>query len=209
MKKTLLLSLLTTILFVSCDSNKDPFTIGEGSIGSLDKNIQMKQVDSIFAEDSIVKLNPIKNALGTQGEVEIYDKEGNALTNQIAPNPTIFPSGGCCDLTVSYDKAADRWVLTFLGGGAQIAVSDGPDPINDGWFTYTIPSVNDYQKLSVWSDGYYITDNTSNSSNRIYALERDAMLAGDPNAQVIGFPLPGIATDGFYSPQAILSLIHI
>ncbi len=133
----------------------------------------------------------------------IYDKEGNALTNQIAPNPTIFPSGGCCDLTVSYDKAADRWVLTFLGGGAQIAVSDGPDPINDGWFTYTIPSVNDYQKLSVWSDGYYITDNTSNSSNRIYALERDAMLAGDPNAQVIGFPLPGIATDGFYSPQAI------
>ena len=46
MKKTLLLSLLTTILFVSCDSNKDPFTIGEGSIGSLDKNIQMKQVDS-------------------------------------------------------------------------------------------------------------------------------------------------------------------
>ncbi len=133
----------------------------------------------------------------------IYDKDGNALTPQTAPNPTIFPNGGCCDLTVSYDNAADRWVITFLGGGAQIAVSDGPDPINDGWYTYTIPSVNDYQKLSVWSDGYYITDNTSNTSNRIYALERDAMLAGDPNAQIIGFPLPGIATSGFYSPQAI------
>ena len=133
----------------------------------------------------------------------IYDKDGNALTGQISPNPTIFPSGGCCDLTVSYDNAADRWVLTFLGSGAQIAVSDGPDPINDGWYTYTIPSVNDYQKLSVWSDAYYITDNTSNSSNRIYALERDAMLAGDPNAQIIGFPLPGIQTSGFYSPQAL------
>jgi len=94
MKKTLLLSLLTTILFVSCDSNKDPFTIGEGSIGSLDKNIQMKQVDSIFAEDSIVKLNPIKNALGTQGEVEIYDKEGNKLLllspeDENDPNATV------------------------------------------------------------------------------------------------------------------------
>tara|TARA_R100001369_G_scaffold89785_5_gene127858 strand:+ start:289 stop:3216 length:2928 start_codon:yes stop_codon:yes gene_type:complete len=133
----------------------------------------------------------------------IYDKAGNALTSQIAPNPTIFPNGGCCDLTVSYDNAADRWVITFLGGGAQVAVSDGPDPVNDGWYTYTIPSVNDYQKLSVWSDGYYITDNTSNTNNRIYALERDAMLAGDPNAQIIGFPLPGIATNGFYSPQAI------
>ncbi|MBA3985031.1 MAG: hypothetical protein H0X63_00255, partial [Flavobacteriales bacterium] len=87
----------------------------------------------------------------------IFDKEGNPLTGQIAPNPTIFPNGGCCDLTVSYDNAADRWVLTFLGGGAQIAVSDGPDPINDGWFNYNIPQINDYQKLSVWSDGYYIT----------------------------------------------------
>jgi len=63
----------------------------------------------------------------------IYDKDGNDLTGMISPNPTIFPNGGCCDLTASYDKSADRWVLTFLGSGAQVAVSDGPDPINDGW----------------------------------------------------------------------------
>ena len=131
----------------------------------------------------------------------IYDKSGNQLVGQTAPNPAIFPSGGCCDLTVSYDNAADRWVLTFLGSGAQIAVSDGPDPVNDGWYVYTISAINDYQKLSVWSDGYYITDNTS-SSNKVWALERSAMLTGDPNAQIIGFDLPGIATSGFYSPQA-------
>jgi len=137
----------------------------------------------------------------------IYDKEGNALTPQTAPNPTIFPSGGCCDLTVSYDNAADRWVVTFLGSGAQVAVSDGPDPINDGWYVYNISTIADYQKLSIWSDGYYITDNTNapggNSDLAVYALERDAMLAGDPNAQILGFPLPGNATNGFYSPQAI------
>ncbi len=132
----------------------------------------------------------------------IYDKDGNALTGQISPNPTIFPNGGCCDLTVSYDSAVDRWVLSFLGGGAQIAVSDGPDPINDGWFTYTIPQINDYQKLSVWSDGYYITDNTS-STNKVWALERDEMLAGNPSAQILGFNLPGIVTSGFFSPQAL------
>lgn len=131
----------------------------------------------------------------------IYDKSGNQLLGQTAPNPAIFPSGGCCDLTVSYDNAADRWVLTFLGSGAQIAVSDGPNPLTAGWYVYTISAINDYQKLSVWSDGYYITDNTS-SSNRVWALERDAMLVGDPNAQILGFNLPGIATSGFYSPQA-------
>ena len=131
----------------------------------------------------------------------IYDKSGNQLLGQTAPNPAIFPTGGCCDLTVSYDNAADRWVLTFLGSGAQIAVSDGPDPINSGWFVYTIAAINDYQKLSVWSDGYYITDNTS-SSNKVWALERSAMLVGSPSAKIIGFNLPGITTSGFYSPQA-------
>ncbi|CAM3296858.1 GEVED domain-containing protein [Aequorivita lipolytica] len=132
----------------------------------------------------------------------IFDKSGNPLTGQVSPNPTIFPNGGCCDLTISYDNAADRFVMTFLGNGAQIAISDGPDPVNDGWYVYTIPQINDYQKLSVWSDGYYMTENTG-STNKIYAMERTKMLAGDPTAQIIGFPLPGIVTSGFYSPQAL------
>ena len=34
-------------------------------------------------------------------------------------------------------------------------------------------------------------------------MERTKMLAGDPTAQIIGFPLPGIVTSGFYSPQAL------
>lgn len=132
----------------------------------------------------------------------IYDKNGNQLLGQTSPNPAIFPSGGCCDLTASYDNAADRWVLTFLGNGAQVAVSDGPNPLTSGWFVYNISAINDYQKLSVWSDGYYITDNT-NSANRVWALERDAMLAGSPTAKILGFNLPGIRTSGFYSPQAL------
>ncbi len=132
----------------------------------------------------------------------IFDKSGNPLTGQISPNPTIFPNSGCCDLTISYDNAADRFVMTFLGNGAQVAVSDGPDPLNDGWYVYNIPQINDYQKLSVWSDGYYLTDNTS-ATNKIYAMERAKMLTGDASAKVVGFPLPGIVTSGFYSPQAL------
>ena len=132
----------------------------------------------------------------------IYDKAGNQLLGQTAPNPAIFPSGGCCDLTVSYDNAADRWVLTFLGSGAQVAVSDGPNPLTAGWYIYNISAISDYQKLSVWSDGYYITDNTS-GTNKVWALERDAMLAGDAGAQIVGFNLPGIVTSGFFSPQVL------
>ena len=137
---------------------------------------------------------------------QIFDKSGNSLTGGlVSPNPTIFPSGGCCDLTASYDNVADRWVLSFLGGGVQVAVSDGPDPINDGWTVYTFSSVSDYQKLSVWRDGYYMTENTG-SSNKLHVFERDAMIdaaSAGTTPQILSFSLPGLVIGGFHSPQVL------
>jgi len=132
---------------------------------------------------------------------QIFDKSGNSLTaGLVDPNPTIFPSGGCCDLTISYDNVADRWVMSFLGAGAQVAVSTGPDPVNDGWVVYTYGSVVDYQKLSVWHDGYYMTDNTSGT---FHVFERDEMLLGNPAAQIVSFSAPSWQdpTGSFDSPQ--------
>lgn len=79
MKKTWLLALCLGFLMTQCAKKSDPFAIASGSIGNLTKEVQMKELDSIFAQDSLVKLNPIEGALGTQGEVEIYDKTGNKL----------------------------------------------------------------------------------------------------------------------------------
>jgi len=94
MKKILFAAVFTAFLFVQCGKDKDPYLITDGALGNLTKEIQMKQVDSIFAQDSIVKLNPVGNTIGTQGEVEIYDKEGNKLIllspeDENDPNSTI------------------------------------------------------------------------------------------------------------------------
>lgn len=136
----------------------------------------------------------------------IFDKNGTALTGQLGVG-NIFPAPGCCDLTVSYDNLADRWVVSFLNGagaGIQIAVSNGPDPLTTDWTVYNFPQVSDYNKLSVWRDGYYITENTG-GSNKLWVLERDFDASGAPNpaAQMAGFALPGIITSGFHSPQAM------
>ena len=137
---------------------------------------------------------------------QIFDKGGNSLTDGlVSPNPTIFTSGGCCDLTASYDNAADRWVLSFLGGGVQVAVSDGPDPVNDSWTVYSYTAVSDYQKLSVWRDGYYMTENTG-SANKLHVFERAAMLdaaSAGTDPQILSFSLPGLVTSGFHSPQVL------
>jgi len=135
---------------------------------------------------------------------QIFDKDGHSLTGGLlSPNPTIFTNGGCCDLTASYDNAADRWVLSFLGSGVQVAVSDGPDPMNDGWTVYTYSAVDDYQKLSVWWDGYYMTENTGNS-NKLHVFQRGAMIDDTDSGtvpQIVSFSLPGLLTSGFHSPQ--------
>jgi subtilisin-like proprotein convertase family protein len=137
---------------------------------------------------------------------QIFDKSGNSLTGGlVSPNPTIFPSGGCCDLTASYDNVADRWILSFLGGGVQVAVSDGPDPVNDSWTVYSYSAVSDYQKLSVWRDGYYMTENTG-SANKLHVFQRDAMIdaaSEGTEPQILSFSLPGLVTSGFHSPQVL------
>ncbi len=94
MKKILFIGALASLLFVQCGKDSDPFLIQNGAIGNLNKDIKIKQVDSIFAQDSIVKISSSPNALETQGEVEIYEKGGKQLlllspNNENDPNSTI------------------------------------------------------------------------------------------------------------------------
>lgn len=135
----------------------------------------------------------------------IFDKDGNPLTNE-ASLSTLFPGNNMGDPIVFYDAEADRFVITEFDSspnGFNVAVCQGPDPVNDGWYIYTsgfgTGSFPDYTKFSVWSDGYYVTANIG-ATNKVFAIEREEMLLGNA-AQFVGFPLPGLVRDGFYSPQ--------
>ncbi len=148
----------------------------------------------------------------------IHDKNGNLL---IGPSSlaTIWEGETMGDPIVFYDNFADRFVITQFDGtvnsstdpdnGFLIAVSQGPDPVNDGWYTFRFRTGNtfpDYPKFSVWSDGYYITTNKDQGLQTerevIYVMERDKLLVGDESAKMVGFPLPGSSINGFYSPAS-------
>lgn len=143
---------------------------------------------------------------------KIFDKNGNVLINDTNLS-TLFPghtSDG--DPIVLYDRFADRFLITQFDVSSNpnkflVAISQTGDPVNSGWYTYAFSvsgGMPDYPKYSVWSDGYYITankdSNTASTSDVIYVLERDKMINGDSNVQMLAFPLPGIRTNGFYSP---------
>jgi PKD repeat protein len=135
----------------------------------------------------------------------IWNKSGTPLTPE-ASLGTILP-GTMGDPIVMYDPFADRFLITeFYSNGFDVAISKGPDPVTSGWWVYRFPTNTfpDYPKFSVWSDGYYITANKDQSSpgtsQVVFALERDKMIAGNNTAQMLGFPLTGIVVSGFYSP---------
>lgn len=147
----------------------------------------------------------------------VYNKEtgatiGSAQSLGSLWNPDTQNNG---DPIVLYDKAADRWFLaqfgSFFNNEIYIAISTTGDPLGS-YYTYTFesPAFPDYLKFSVWQDGYYMTANTS--TQRVFAFERDAMLAGTPGARSVftsynppdggGFfvPVTGCAADGILPP---------
>lgn len=194
--------------------SKNPHRLSQKIPGNPPDLVWTAAISNSQPTDPTLALGPNHVLVAFNTGFAIYDKEGNTLVPQTSPNPDIFPTGGCCDLTVSYDPVATsasnstpgRWILTFLNGddsGAQIAVSDGPNPVTAEWNVYTINTIVDYQKLSVWSDGYYVSDQSN--GNRIYAMERQAMLDGLPANEVSiqGFILPDFNDAGFASVQAL------
>ena len=143
----------------------------------------------------------------------IFDKSGNPLMPE-ASLGTVLTGNTGGDPIVLYDPWADRYIITEFDGpqvggdvnGFEMAISQGPDPVNDGWYvylnTFPTPAFPDYTKFSIWSDGYYVTANiTGGATNEgVWVVERDKIIAGE-TAQFVGFPLTGLQTSGFFSPQ--------
>lgn len=79
MKKSLLLLLFISSLFISCDKEQDPFLISSNSIGLLTKDVQIKDLDSVFSQDSIVKQVSEGELFKNNNEIEVYDSQGRKL----------------------------------------------------------------------------------------------------------------------------------
>ncbi|MDR3476602.1 MAG: hypothetical protein P4M14_01045 [Gammaproteobacteria bacterium] len=130
----------------------------------------------------------------------VFDKAGHLLQGQTSGNTLWSGFPGRCatnndgDPIVKYDRLANRWVMTQFVSSAPyrqcIAISKTDDPRGAyDRYEYDFGSVfNDYGKLGVWPDAYYMSFNmfqgTSFVGGQACAFERDKMLAGDPGARM-------------------------
>jgi uncharacterized repeat protein (TIGR01451 family) len=133
---------------------------------------------------------------------QVFDKTGNLLLGTTnfqslwaaagAPADDDCLVRGRGDPYVVYDHLADRWVLSQLANHLTdvgdpltvecLAVSQGPDPVTDGWYVYTfqLGVYNDYPKIGVWPDGYYSVTQEGYNGNPVdvTVYDRATMLNG-------------------------------
>jgi hypothetical protein len=152
---------------------------------------------------------------------EIFNKSGAPIAGPFSLSSLWSPLGtsnGCAtnnggDVVAQYDKLADRFMVTQLGGLSApfsecIAISQTSDPTG-AYFLYSFAygsTLNDYPKFGVWptttNSAYLATFNLfangqSFTGSQLCAYDRTKMLAGNPTAQAICFP---INNDGGYLP---------
>ncbi len=102
------------------------------------------------------------------GAKELGPVLGKALWRQLGGNCAVNNDG---DPVVQYDKMARRWVLSQFsvnnGFSQCVAVSTTPDATGTyHLYEFTYPAFNDYPKMGVWPDGYYISFNVFNAQDR-------------------------------------------
>ncbi|XLS28439.1 hypothetical protein ACJD0Z_14675 [Flavobacteriaceae bacterium M23B6Z8] len=75
------ISVLLIVLFIiGCAKKNDPFSISESHIGKLSKDAYISQLDSIFKDDSLVKIEEnSKFTISGNSYFEIYEKGGKKL----------------------------------------------------------------------------------------------------------------------------------
>ena len=79
MKKSFLSIIIITTLFVGCKKEQNPFEIGKQHIGFLTDSTQVKDLKTIFSNDSIVNFINGDEFTGNRNNIEIFEKGGKKL----------------------------------------------------------------------------------------------------------------------------------
>lgn len=79
MKKNIAILIILISFFSSCKKEIDPFLISKQNIGLLNDSTQVKDLESVFTNDSIVKSVSGDEFIGNVNDIEIYEKGGKQL----------------------------------------------------------------------------------------------------------------------------------
>lgn len=184
-------------------SNQDNFNIFGGRVNPPDP------VGDVGPNHYVEMVNLAFSVFDKQGNLLLGPMDTGTLWDGFAIADCTDPSG---DPIVLYDQLEDRWLLTqFTTRGLDdpslpfydcVAISQTGDPTG-AYYRYafiTQPDPEsppggsffpDYPKYGVWTNSYLMTTRdfglVTGYGISVYALEKNKMLAGNPNARAVQF----------------------
>jgi len=176
--------------------NNDPFRAPQDILENFDGLNQ--QQCNCTPPDPTGAAGPNHYVHAVNLSVVVYDKSGNIVMPAVLLG-SFFGNGiSDGDPIIMYDQLADRWFISQFNVNSEsvyMAVSTSSDPTGTyNMYDYSFsPWFPDYPHYSVWPDAYYLTTNhiAGTAKGGTFAIERDVMIAGGPNPQIISFDLPG------------------
>ena len=109
MKKTIFALLTLSILMSSCNNKANTFSISKHNIGLLTDSTQVKDLETIFAKDSIVKKIAGDEFIGNVNDILIFEKGGKKLL-ELSPKEALDSTA-----TISSIKVIDSRFKTETG----------------------------------------------------------------------------------------------
>lgn len=88
MKKQLIVIIIILTLAISCNTEPNPFLIEKHNIGLLTDSTQVKQLDAVFSNDSVVRYISGDEFAGAVNTIEIFEKGGKKLLD-ISPKEAL------------------------------------------------------------------------------------------------------------------------
>lgn len=193
--------------FPKKEGSYDKIQLEKGTVKSRGPEVNfdgVANVNGVYPPDTDGDVGPNHYFQMINLSFAIYNKQGDKLFGP-ADNSTLWsgfvgPWTGTNDgdPIILYDEDADRWIASQfaieLSNGKSyelVAISESGDPLGEYYrYAFEFDDFNDYPKMGVWGDAYYCTFNFFSGGfigGGVAAFERDKMLVGDPDANMVFF----------------------
>ncbi|BAO55527.1 hypothetical protein [Nonlabens marinus] len=144
--KRLFLLVLVVVVFASCEKEQDPFEWNKDRIGMLTKDSKVYQIDSLFANDSIVTSTNGDEFMNGPNAIEIFEKGGTHLL-------TLTPYDSDSTSTIENVRVRDERFATAKG----VTIKSDFKTINEAYKVGDIDNMINSAVIWVNEENFYFT----------------------------------------------------
>jgi len=114
MTKYIVIALIViTLVFSSCDQPQDPFLIQKQNIGMLTDSTQVRELESIYQNDSVVRFIGGDEFTGGINTIDIYEKGGEKLL-ELTPSQALDSTAIIENIRIMDDRFKTEKNLSLL-----------------------------------------------------------------------------------------------